>query len=504
MKLSNLIAAPLEINADCLVIPILSSEDGENGKPILLKELKPIEKLISEAVESKVFTAKVNSTLFLRNTNDVRAKNILFVGLGDSKDLLSKVFKASKTAGLVLKQEKISSAAVYLPGFYAAKKDSNYEITMQSVAGFLDATYDFNEYKSEKTPPTLKSLTFFSNQKSDEKYLKFGVECGEKVYQGLKLTKDLANTPPSDLSPDKLVNWGKKATAQFDVKATIFDKSRLEKEKMGGILGVGQASAFEPRLLILEYKGPKASSKVCLVGKGVTFDSGGIDIKPSAKMEDMKYDMSGAAMMIGSTLVAAALKLPIHLITIVPSAENMVAGNALRPSDVITMHNGKTVEINNTDAEGRLILGDALSYAHTFKPDVIVDSATLTGGVVVALGSAAAGLMGNSDAYINQMISSSKNIGEKVWQLPLFEEYKEDLLSGIADYRNSGARDASSSKGGTFLNFFIQKEQPWIHLDIAAMAYNANSTPTGNCATGWGVRLIIDFLSNFKIQKSKK
>ena len=505
MKISTKISSIQDVSTDCFVIPLFQSEGGDKGKPIIPKEVKELESLISDIIDSKAFTAKLNTTLFLRNTRLFNAKNILLVGLGEWKsDYLSRVYAAAKCAGSVIRCEKVKSATLYVSGFCKNKKGLDDDLTSQAAAGFFDSTYEFNEYKTEKEPISFNSLTFFSDQKSDEKYLKTGIENGEKIFQGLKLAKDLCNTPPNDLNPDKLVNWGKKATSQFDVKATIFDTSRLEKEKMGGILGVGQGSKNQPRLLVLEYKGPKSSSKVCLVGKGVTFDTGGINIKPSPKMEDMKYDMSGSAIVIGTTLAAASLKLPIHLISIVPSAENMPSGDSYRPSDVIAMHNGKTVEINNTDAEGRLILADALSYAHTFKPDVIVDAATLTGGVVIALGTVAAGVMGNSDEYIGQIKSSGEKVGEKVWHLPLYDEYKEDLQSGIADYRNSGGREASPSKGGTFLNFFIQKEQPWVHLDIAGVAWAASSNPSGNCASGWGVRLLVDFLSNFKSMKSKK
>jgi len=504
MKLQQAVSKPFDISVDCLVLGVARSKEGEDGKPVLPQLLKNLAPLLKDSVQSEVFTAKAREKLFLRNAGVGKARHLLLVGLGaDKKQFAAQLHDRLNETGESLKAEKVGSVGVFLPSF-------THGLDLTSAAfnvglGFLQSTYQFTEYKFEPAKPALKSVTFLTDRSGDKTKLQKGLDHASKVFEAISLAKDLCNAPPNDLYPEKLVGWAKKATTRYGVKATIFDKAKLEKAGMGGILGVGQGSTHPPRLLVLEYKGPraKASDKVCLVGKGVTFDTGGISIKPSAKMEDMKYDMGGSAMMIGTTLAAAALKLPIHLITIIPSAENMPSGHATRPGDVLTMYNKKTVEINNTDAEGRLILADALSYAHTFKPNVIVNSATLTGGVVVALGYAAAGLFSNEPALAKQIRSAGEHTGERVWELPLFEDYREDLMSGIADYRNSGNRDASSSKGGTFLHFFIDKNQPWAHIDIAGMAWAASSKPSGNCATGYGVRLMVDFLFNFKPVKKK-
>ncbi|HLB59339.1 MAG TPA: leucyl aminopeptidase, partial [Bdellovibrionota bacterium] len=466
-------ASPFETTSDCLFVGLFRSEEGDKGKPLFPSNLKKIAPLLEEAISTKVFTAKKNEKIFLRNANIGKTKHLLAVGLGhEKKDLLPTLYQAALKGGSTLVQEKISSVSLFVPSFIEGKLDLQTS-AQQLALGIYESTYSFNEYKAEKETPSLATLILVSDNKREESALQKGSETATKIFDGIKLAKDLCNTPPNFLTPEKLVEWGKKATTTHGVKATIFDEPKLEKAKMGGILAVGQGSKNPPRLLVLEYKHSKATAKdkICIVGKGVTFDSGGINIKPSQGMEDMKYDMGGAAMMIGTTLAAAALKLPIHLITIVPSAENMPSGTASRPSDVITMLNGKTIEINNTDAEGRLILADALTYAHTFKPNVIINSATLTGGVLIALGSVAAGLFSNNPKLAEQIKEASKRTGEKVWELPLFEEYKEDLQSGIADYRNSGGREASPSKGGTFLHFFIENHQPWAHLDIAGVAW---------------------------------
>jgi len=498
MKIITDISKATDFKTDTLLIGLFRSREGAGGSPQPPESSKGFASHYKDAVQTKAFTAKLGETLFLRNADAGEAKHLLFVGLGaGKKNLKSRLHDAAFAAGNRLNAEKVKSVGAYIPSF---ENTGDVTDAAQNISlGLLQSVYSFDKYKSDSNKPTLNSVALISSRQAELKRIKTGVSQGEKISAAVSLAKDLCNMPPNDLNPEKLAEWGKRATAKFGVKATIFDDNRLEKEGFGGILAVGRGSESESRLLKLEYKGPHATAakKVCLVGKGVTFDTGGISLKPAKSMEDMKYDMAGAAMMIASTLAAAALKLPIHLITLIPSAENMPGGFATRPGDVITMYNGKTVEITNTDAEGRLILVDAISYAHKLNPNVIVNSATLTGGVIIALGFEAAGLFSNNNGLLKQLQHASDESGEKAWNLPLFESYQEDLLSGIADYRNSGNRDASSSKAATFLHFFVEEKQPWAHIDIAGVAWHSASKPSGNCATGYGVRMMVEFLKNF-------
>ena len=266
---------------------------------------------------------------------------------------------------------------------------------------------------------------------------------------------------------------------------------------MGGVLGVSQGSTHPPRFLILEY-GPPAKRPIVLVGKGVTFDSGGISIKPSAGMAEMKMDMSGAAAVIGTFEAVAQLKLPVHIIGLIPAVENLPSGSSIRPGDVLRHYNGMTSEVDNTDAEGRLILADALAYADTFKPQAVIDLATLTGAVVVALGHHATGMMGNDRGLMKKLETAGAATYERVWELPLFDEYEKQIKSDIADVKNTGGRWAGAITGGLFLKKFIGK-YPWVHLDIAGTAIleeSGNYTSKG--ASGVGVRLLTELLRRWK------
>jgi len=280
---------------------------------------------------------------------------------------------------------------------------------------------------------------------------------------------------------------------------TVLDRGAIEREKMGALLCVAQGSAEEPRFIALEYKGA-AGSPVVLVGKGVTFDTGGISIKPAQNMEDMKFDMSGAAAVLGTFEMLGRLKPPVHVVGLIPSAENMPSGTAVKPGDVVTSQLGKTIEIINTDAEGRLILCDALAYARRYRPACVIDIATLTGAIVVALGHTAAGVMGTDDELVEEVRRAADRAGERVWPLPLWDEYRELMKSDIADVKNAGGRPAGSISAGWFLREFVDGF-PWAHLDIAGTAYTERDEPTRvKGPTGMGVRLFSEFVLNRSTQ----
>jgi leucyl aminopeptidase len=299
--------------------------------------------------------------------------------------------------------------------------------------------------------------------------------------------------PGNICTPTYVGRAAEELAARHGFGVTVLDKAAIVREKMGALLAVAQGSVEEPRFIVLEYQGAEGAP-IVLVGKGVTFDTGGISIKPAQNMEDMKYDMSGAAAVLGTFEVLGRLKPAAHVIGLIPSTENMPSGTAVKPGDVVTSHLGKTIEVINTDAEGRLILCDALSWARRYQPACVVDIATLTGAVVVALGNSAAGVMGSDDALVEELRQAGDRAGERVWPLPLWEEYRDLMKSDIADVKNAGGRPAGSISAGWFLREFVDGF-PWAHLDIAGTAYtDREDAARVKGPTGIGVRLFSEFV----------
>jgi leucyl aminopeptidase len=335
--------------------------------------------------------------------------------------------------------------------------------------------------------------------------VKAGAERGRLIAESVCFARDLANEPGVSLPPRTLAERARTLAQEFALECQVLTEKELEAEGMAGILGVARGSEEPPRLIVLQHRPQKkAESPTVLVGKGVTFDSGGISIKPREGMEAMKYDMSGAAAVLGAMRAVALLKLPLHVVGLVPAVENLPSGKALKPGDILRYSNGKTVEVTNTDAEGRLILADALLYAERFKPRAVIDLATLTGACVVALGKEAAGLFCNDSELLEKLQRASQRSGERLWELPLYEEYKRLLKSEVADIGNSvlargSTPQAGASAGAVFLKEFVT--YPWAHLDIAGTANDMETRvycPKG--ATGFGVRLLMEFLLNEALQ----
>jgi leucyl aminopeptidase len=315
------------------------------------------------------------------------------------------------------------------------------------------------------------------------------------------VTRRLSNEPPNVLTPEALAREARKVANEVGLACRVLDVAEMRRRKMGALLGVGQGSQHPPRLVVLEHKPKRGRTRptVCIVGKGITFDSGGISIKPAGGMHEMKHDMSGAATVVGVLRAAALLDLPLHLVGVIAAAENMPGGEAYRPGDILTSMSGLTIEIQNTDAEGRLVLCDALHYARTtFEPSAMIDLATLTGACVVALGSTACGLFGNHEGLVDALRRAGDAADERAWPMPLFDEHRDLMKSPVADLKNvSGSRDAGASTAAAFLSRFVG-EVPWAHLDIAGTAYTSK---TGPCqpygATGFGVRLLVQLLQEW-------
>ncbi len=363
-----------------------------------------------------------------------------------------------------------------------------------ALEGILLGNYDFNEYKSEKKAP-LKLKVSVVNKNA--KLLKKIILLTEKLIEAVFFARDLVNEPAITLTPQELAKRVKKQFAGTKVKVSVMNEAMLRKNKMNAILSVGRGSDNPPLLLKLEYKPTRPKKKIALVGKGVTYDSGGYSIKPTDGMVDMKGDMAGAAAVIGTFLAVAKLNFDKHLIGIIPLVENMVNGKSYKPGDIVSTASGKTIEVKNTDAEGRIILADALEYASKHKPEAIIDFATLTGACVVALGEFAAGMFTKDEQLKDALSSAGNKTYELVWNLPFMDVYKKLIKSDIADISNLGPRWGGAITAAKFLENFVDENIPYVHLDIAgpALKHNLNSY-TKKWATGFGVRLMTEFLKD--------
>ncbi len=413
-------------------------------------------------------------------------------------------FFRNHLAGFVqsLEKEEVKSIHIFIPNYVHFKKYfDNEEYFYQSFAeGLFLGNYAFTNYKSDKKQLKTLEVTFYSD---NEKKLKNAVIFAQNLMAGVKFTKDLQNEPASILTPIELSKRVKTLLTKEVAKVKIFDEREIRKWKMGGLLAVGMGSSNLPRFIVIEYKGADKYSKgkkkvnktIALVGKGVTFDSGGISIKPSNDMWEMKADMSGAAVVAGTILAAAKSKLPVNIIGIIPAAENMLSGSSMRPGDIVVTSSGKTIEVDNTDAEGRMILADALNYASKLNPAEIVDLATLTGACVVALGEFVAGLFTKNEELSSQFFEIGLKTHERVWALPMWDEYHSLNKSDVADVKNVGGRWAGAITAAKFLEIFVNKKISWAHLDIAgpAMANNYNNY-SKKYMTGFGVRLLFEYL----------
>ena len=366
------------------------------------------------------------------------------------------------------------------------------------VEGVLLGSYRFDRYLSDPRRSTLKEFVVVTPDADRAKPIAAGVRRGVIICQAVYDARDLENAPGNELYPESLAAHARTAGRRTGFRVTVHDTATIRRLKMGGLLGVAAGSRRPPRFIIMERK-PSGRSRgtIVLVGKGVTFDSGGISIKPAANMAEMKMDMSGAAAVIGTMQAVAQLRLPLRVIGLVPATENMPGGSAFRPGDILRHANGKTSEIDNTDAEGRLILADALSFASRYGPDLVIDLATLTGACVVALGHVASGMMGNDEPGMQRLGASGRRVFERVWQLPMFEEYERLVRSDVADVKNVGGRWAGAITAAMFLKKFIG-DYKWIHLDIAGTAIMEETfeyIPKGG--SGVGVRLLVDFLEHW-------
>jgi len=424
------------------------------------------------------------------------AQRILLAGIGKKENITKDTIRlVSGKIAQKARELKLKEFSIIAPPSFVTEQISS---VSQIVEGSKMALYKFDKFKTEKTnnSPDLTIIVSKSNKVSQ------AIKTAIIVADGAIFTKSIANLPPNECTPSTLANFAKIISKKNNMKCNIISKSELKKKGFGGITAVGQGSKNEPKLIVLEHnRGPRNEKPIVLVGKAVTFDTGGISLKPGEKMNEMKFDKCGGCTVLGIMKAVSELKLPINVVGIVPSVENMPSGESYRPGDIIKLYNGKTAEILNTDAEGRLILADALSYGEKhYSPKAIIDFATLTGACIVALGTNVAGIISNNEKLTKKINESSKRTMEEVWTLPLNQDFMDMIKSEVADMKNIGiGRAAGTITAAAFLRNAIE-DTPWIHTDIAGVAWTQLATkeksynPKG--ATGFGVRLILDYLQN--------
>ncbi len=464
-----------------------------------LKELdRLLDGAFSRAVKHKEFTGKQGQTLLFYPERRFAAERVLLVGLG--KERGAGADRLRQVAGTVtgfLQGRGVGAFAVDLAGLQLRGLDTR-ELAQALSEGILLAGYRFDRYRTEKKeelPPRLKEVVLLAEKQRQAGDAEAGIEVAAAVCRGVILARDLVNEPGNVKSPEYLAEQALSLAREVGCECTVLDRKALEREGLGAMLGVGQGSLREPRLIILEYRGGNgAAQPIALVGKGVVFDSGGISLKPAEKMDEMKMDMAGAAAVMGALAAAALLKLPLNLIGVIPAVENMPSGSAIRPGDILTSLSGKTIEVLNTDAEGRLILADALTYVKRYEPRVVIDLATLTGACIIALGNHASAILGNHEGLIRQLLRAGEKSGERLWQLPLWEEYAAQIKSDIADVKNTGGRPAGTITAAAFLQKFA-RDFTWAHIDIAGTAWEDKGRPyVPKGGTGVGVRLLVQYL----------
>lgn len=452
--------------------------------------------LITQIVASGDMEGKLSSSLVLHNVSSLASSRVLLVGLGKSEELDAKKFtQAVRASSKALSGMPIKEAVTTLADLSVQNLSKRRQAALLAEV-MLDADYQFDapkqkkEDKKDKSKKSLKKVIAHVAQ-ADLTEAKQGVAEGEALAKGVSLTKDLGNLPPNVCTPSYLAEHAQKMGKQYDFKVKVLDTDDIKKLGMGSFMGVGQGSHEPPKFIVMEYnKGKKHQKPVVLVGKGITFDTGGISLKPGADMDEMKYDMCGAASVLGTFKAVAEMDLAINLVGIVPTCENMPDGRATRPGDVLTSMSGLTIEVLNTDAEGRLILCDALTYAERYEPDVVIDVATLTGACVIALGHHATGLFTSHDTLAEELLQAGEASLDRAWRMPLWEDYQSQLDSNFADIANIGGRAAGSITAACFLSRFTKKYD-WAHLDIAGTAWKSGKEKGG---TGRPVPLLTRFL----------
>jgi leucyl aminopeptidase len=462
--------------------------------------------ILTPLLASGDFTAKMGQAVVLYPQNASFAKRIILTGLGNKNEVTTeRIRKAYGYAGKKAKELKIRSLAVM------ALESDHLPIKLRQssqaiVEGILLANYKLDRYVTEANDQksVLQNLTILARKSKSIPLMEKGVRDGEIFSWATNFTRDLANQPSNQLTPTVLGQVAMKLARENKLECKVLSQSQIKKLGMNAFLAVASGSEQPPKLILLEYSPPKKKNTLALVGKGITFDAGGLSLKETENMLEMKGDMMGGAVVLAAIAGCAKLQLPVHLIGIIPAAENLPSGSAQKIGDIIKSHSGKTIEVLNTDAEGRLILADALSYARSFEPDAIIDVATLTAAIKIALGSICAGIFSNHQGLNINMIQAGETSGERVWPMPLWEGYRQFLKSDLADIKNVGGKWGGAILAATFLRAFVG-DFPWIHVDIAGVDFKDKDLDTEKDyfywtkgATGFGARLLLQFMKDWK------
>lgn len=456
---------------------------------------------LSRIIRRGDLEGKIGQTLLLHEVQNVGAERVLLVGCGKEKELDENNYrKICAKAARLLNETGSTEMTACFSELDVKHRNTHWKIR-QATETIQDALYRFDTLKSDinETRRPLKRVVYMVNKRVDLEDGELAIQQGQAIGRGLRLAKDLGNLPGNICTPSYLADESKKLQDQYNIKTSVLEEEEMKELGMGALLSVSLGSREPAKLIIIEYRAGKDSeAPVVLVGKGLTFDAGGISIKPAAAMDEMKYDMCGGASVLGTIMAVAEMKLPINLIGVVPSSENLPDGAANKPGDIVTSMSGQTIEILNTDAEGRLILCDALTYVERFKPALVIDIATLTGACVVALGSHATGLLSNNDSLARDLVHAGNDAFDRAWRLPLWNDYDKQLESNFADMANIGGRGAGTITAACFLARYTKKYK-WAHLDIAGTAWKKGKTKG---STGRPVPLLCQFLIN-RYQKQK-
>lgn len=492
----------LDIFEGLFVIGLDESNKDLNylSKNTKLMDILNTHKVIQEEHLENIRKFGKNMILYVNDGN--KLLKIMLLGIGDGKKLNED--KLRQLGGIIsLKAKELNFPNVIISNFYSSSSQVE-----SIIEGLVLSLYEFNKFKEDKADKTLP--TFYENYSvviisTDDSNDRNKIDIGKlmNICEAVFYARDLANSPPNVIDPNALANSAKTLEKMKNIHVDILNQNQIKDLGMNGIISVGKGSENEPKLIIVEYNNSTSTDKpIVLVGKAVTFDTGGISIKPSDRMDEMKFDKSGGCTVLGIMKALGNLDLPINVVAIIPAVENMPSGSSYRPGDIIRMYNGKTVEVLNTDAEGRLILADALAYGVAkYSPKCILDFATLTGACIIALGTNIAGIIGNDNKLINKLVSISNITGEKIWQLPLSEEFSDLIKSNVATIKNIGGRTGGTITAAAFLSYFVS-DVPWAHFDIAGTAWTQDGTadksynPKGS--TGFGIRTIIKFLEEYQ------
>ncbi len=446
---------------------------------------------LSRVIAAGDFSGKPDETALLYPRNG--ATRVMMVGIAKTPEITRGALRRSAA----IAARKAIAVNARSMAFHLAPETHGgvtpRDVGQVVVEGAAQGCWNFTDFKSEEERVRLNELVIIT-AREHRGDVEAGRKVGAAVAIGQKLARNLQALPGNVCTPSYLADIAKRLGKAYGFRVGVMGRTQMEKAELRALLAVAQGSNEEPKFITLEHRGAGRSAPICFVGKGVTFDSGGISLKPPLSMEDMKYDMSGAAAVLGLFEVLGHLKPKANVVGVIPATENLPSGTAIKPGDIVRGHFGKTIEIVNTDAEGRLILSDALSYVRRFKPACVVDAATLTGAIVVGLGAHAAGLMGNDDALLDEVKWAGDLAGERCWPLPLWDEYRQQLKSDVADVKNTGGRPAGSITAGWFLREFVDGF-PWAHVDVAGTAYtDADRPDIAKGPTGIGVRLFTEFV----------